>query len=255
MHPNRPIIALVLNATLLPALPAMSADLPPRTAPPPPPAFVALQTGGFYVGTRQALSFAEPTTFTSSGGSTSFETRYETGRQMSLIAGYGFVPMFGLVSPRVELEASFGNPSVDKHTVRRGGADASQSETDSFGELRSYTGLLNGYLDFNLARAGFGNAPWLARLSPYVGGGIGMSQVTLRRQGISATGVVMDGSDTRLTWQLSAGVSYAIFDKTTFELGYRHMRTSGLEFEARDGTVSKTDLVNNMVTVGIRRSF
>ena len=103
--------------------------------------------------------------------------------------------------------------------------------------------------------AGFGNAPWLARLSPYVGGGIGISQVTLRRQGISATGVVMDGSDTRLTWQLSAGVSYAIFDKTAFELGYRHMRTSGLEFEARDGTVSKTDLVNNMVTVGIRRSF
>lgn len=237
-------------------LPAYAADIPSRLPPPPPPSFVALQQGGFYIGTRQAISFADPTKFTSGAGATTFETRYDAGRQMGLIAGYSFAPMFGLVSPRVELEGSFGNPGVAKHSVRQGGVDISPGKTDSFGELRSYTGLVNGFLNFNLGQvAAARGMPWLARLSPFVGAGIGVSQVTLRRQGISATGVLMDSSDTRMSWQVSGGLSYAIFDKTHFEIGYRHMRTPGLEFTARDGTKSKTDLVNNMVTVGIRRTF
>jgi len=68
-------------------------------------------------------------------------------------------------------------------------------------------------------------------------------------------GVVIDSSDTRLTWQVSAGISCELFERTQLEIGYRHQRTEGLSFTARDGTVSSTDLVSNMVTMGIRRSF
>jgi opacity protein-like surface antigen len=58
-----------------------------------------------------------------------------------------------------------------------------------------------------------------------------------------------------MTWHVSAGVSYKLWDNVALELGVRHMRTEGLSFTARDGTVSKTDNINNLVTVGVRRSF
>lgn len=249
-------IALVVNAALLPALPARGADMPVHRAPPPPPTFVTLQQGGIYFGMRQGLSLTDKTKFSSAAGATNFETTYDLGRQLGGIVGYSFGPVFGGISPRIELEGSYGNPGVGKHTVRQNGADISPGKTDSFGEMRSYTGLVNGFLDFNLGQTGItANMPWLAKLTPFIGAGVGVSQVTLRRQGISATGVLMDGTDTRMTWHASAGISYAIFDKTNLEIGYRHMRTEGLEFEARDGTKSKTNLVNNMMTVAIRRTF
>jgi opacity protein-like surface antigen len=253
---SRLAIALVLNAVLLPALPAFGADLSQRRAPPPPPTFVALQQGGLYFGMRQALIITDKTQFSSGGGATTFESTYAAGRQLGVLVGYGFGPILGGISARIELEGSYGNPGIAKHKVINNGVDISPGKTDSFGELRSYTGLVNGYLDFNLGQTGAaGSMPWLAKVTPFIGAGIGVSQVTLRRQGISATGVLMDGTDTRMTWQGSVGVSYAIFDKTNLEIGYRHIRTEGLEFAARDGTTSKTNLVNNMVTVGIRRSF
>jgi opacity protein-like surface antigen len=240
-------------AIALVIMPAAAADLPSqRRLPPAPEPAAPPSWGSFYIGTRQGFSFTDSTRFASGAGTTVFDTRYDAGRQLGVVAGYAFAPMFGPVSPRLELEGSYGNPGVKDHKVN----GVATLGVDSFGELRSYTGLLNGYLDFNLGHTGFGRGnKWLARLTPFVGAGIGVSQVSLRKQGVSATGVLMDGTDTRMTWQVSAGVSYRIWDRTQLEIGYRHMRTEGLEFAARDGTTAKTDLTNNIVTVGVRRSF
>jgi opacity protein-like surface antigen len=247
--------AVSINLILLSSV--FAADMPRRS---PPPQIATgqpiLDSGGFYIGGRQMLGVTQDTRFKTDDGNTSFKSRYEFGRYTGAVLGYSFGPMFGYVSPRIELEGSFGNLSVDRHTVTSLGAQLGDGKTDSFGELRTRTGLVNGYLDTNLGRM-IGATPdsLLWRIKPFVGAGVGASHVTLRRQGVSYTGVVMDGSDTRMTWQVSVGIGYQIFDRTTLDIGFRHQRTEGLSFTARDGTSSKTDLVNNLVTVGLRRSF
>jgi opacity protein-like surface antigen len=134
---------------------------------------------------------------------------------------------------------------------------------DSFGDLRSFGAFGSAYLDFNLGTL-FGSG--LSAITPFIGGGIGFAQVELRKQGISAdgVGVVIDDEDSQVAYHLSAGVGIslsglgfgnALFDRTTLELGYRHLQVQDLEFTARDGTTSETDVTKNLFTVGVRRQF
>ena len=161
---------------------------------------------------------------------------------------------------RVEVEGSFGRFSVDKQTI----AGVQQQSIDSFGSLQAVTGFISSYVDLDTARA-FGVTGFLAAVKPYVGAGIGAAHVTLRKQGTSATGVLIDDSDTRFAYHLSAGlgIELAQFDflptrfvrSGTLEVGYRRMEVPDLTFSARDGTTEKTSFVANMLTVGFRRPF
>ena len=211
---------------------------------------------GFYIGGRQGSGTANPTRFSIDDGDTTFKSQYDIGIRGGLIAGYAFGPVLGFVSPRIEVEGNFGILSVTKHNVVQSGINISPGKTDSFGSLQSQTGLLNGFLDINLGQAfGAKRHDWLWRITPFAGGGVGVSQVSLQRQGITDIGVVMDASSTRLTWHASAGVGYQLFDNTTVEVGYRYIRTEGLAFKARDGSTSHTNVTQNLVTIGVRRQF
>jgi opacity protein-like surface antigen len=246
-----------LPACLLQLQPAAAADIgrpvnreAPRTAP------VFVQQGGFYFGGRQGIGTTRDTRFAIDDGDTSFKSQYGLGLRGGAAIGYDFGPVLGFVSPRIELEAGYSSLSVKKHTVTQAGVNISPGGTDSFGDVRSTTGLVNGFLDVNMGQiAGARPDSMLWRIKPFVGGGVGLSQVRLSRQGVTDTGVVMDGSSTKMTWHASVGVGYQVWDNMTVEVGYRHIRTEGLSFTARDGTSSKTDLVNNLLTLGIRRSF
>jgi opacity protein-like surface antigen len=250
-------IILASTISLLGVTEALPADIG-RRAPLPAPATVQTQgaTSGLYFGGRQMLGVTGDTKFRTDDGDVAFKSKYEFGRYTGVVLGYSFGPVLGFVSPRIEVEGSFGTLSVDKHTVTVLGIQQAASKTDSFGELRTTTGMVNGFLDTNVGQImGAGPDSILWRIRPFVGAGVGASHVTLRRQGVTGTGVVMDGSDTRMTWQFSAGIGYQLFDRTTLDIGFRHQRTDGLSFTARDGTNSKMGLVNNLVTVGIRRQF
>lgn len=256
--PRRIVLSLALGA--LGVTEAFPADM---LEPPIPPAAryveekqVPMPASGFYFGGRQMFGISDDTSFDTGGGATSIETKYEFSRFTGAILGYSFGPMFGFISPRVELEGNFGTLSVDEHTVTTLGVQQPISGTDSFGELRATTGLVNAYFDANLGHiAGALPDSHLWSITPFIGAGIGASHVTLRRQGTSNTGVAIDSSDTQMTWQVSAGVGYRIFDNMTMEVSFRHQRTDGLNFTARDGTTSSTDLVNNMIMIGMRRQF
>jgi opacity protein-like surface antigen len=255
---TRLVLLIASAAGVIATAPALAADLPARSGAvaPPPVAQTPWATQGFYFGGRQMLGATGETRFETAGGGSRFDSRYEFGRYTGAAIGYSFGPMMGAFRPRVELEGSFGTLAVDRHKITTAGVTQTADRTDSFGELRTTTGLVNAFADINLgALTGARPDSLLWRITPYLGAGIGASQVTLRRQGISGTGVVMDGSDTRMTWQVSAGIGYQIFERTTFDIGFRHQRTEGLQFTARDGTASKTELVNNLVTIGIRRQF
>jgi len=183
-----------------------------------------------------------------------------TRRAITLRCGcYSFGPVFAGLTPRVELEAGYGTASIDTHTINGVEIDSA----DSFGDVRTYQGYVNGYFDLDLG-AMFGTAGPLSAITPYLGGGVGFANVELKKQGVSATGVVMDDDDTAFAYHLDAGIgirldhlglSTSLFENTTFEVGYRYTDVSGVNLTARDGTESDTDYTSNMVTFGLRRQF
>lgn len=230
---------------------ASSADLPRRSAVA--PVYQApLATSGFYIGTRNGFGVADDTNFNVGGGGVRVTNQYEFGFGNGLVAGYNFGPMFNGIGLRGELEIGRSQFSIDTHTVN----GTKVGEIDSFGELRAFTGFANAFLDFNLGRmVGASPDSWLNRVTPYIGGGIGYSDVELRKMGISATGVLIKDNDAQLAYNLSAGIGFDIFERTTLEFGYRYMSVPELQFTARDGTRTKTELNANLFTVGMRRQF
>lgn len=207
---------------------------------------------GFYFGTRNGFGGARDTRFDVGAGAVNVTNQYEMGFYNGLMIGYNFGPVLGGVGLRGELEFGRSQFSIKTHTVN----GARVASIDSFGDLRSYGGFANAFLDFNLATlAGVPADSLLARITPYVGGGIGYSQVELRRMGVTATGVIMDDSDGRFAYNLAAGVGISIFERTTLEIGYRYLAVPDLQFVARDGTRTRTSAAANMVTLGMRRQF
>ncbi|MFP5078465.1 outer membrane protein [Rhizobium sp. YIM 134829] len=234
-------IALAVPASL-----AAAADLTEPVGP-----VVVETSGGFYLGSVNTLTFLDDTSFDAAGAD--IDTDYDVGYYSAVRAGYSFGDM-GFVSPRIELEVGYGNASVDQHRVNGAGAGS----TDSFGDARQIAGYVNGYLDMPLSG--------MAAITPYIGGGVGVMNLELRRQGVSGTGVVMDDDDTRFAYHLDAGVgiklqqlglfnSVALFDNTTFDIGYRYTAADGFSFTARDGSRSDTDFSSHAVLVGFRKSF
>ena len=254
--PQAPLSTSYLRLALMSSLSVLAAsaeasDLPARRSAPIPAFVEAPRVGGLYLATRTGITFADDTAFAVGGGSAVVATEYEAGIRSSVALGYDFGPMFGSwMGVRVEGEAGYGKLSVDKHRIN--GFEA--PSIDSFGELTAISGFASAFLDFS-----FGGA-----FRPFIGAGVGAANVELRRQGVSATGVVMDSDDTRVAYHVSAGVGIdlaalgfgsPLFSRSTFEVGYRFMHVPDLEFTARDGTQSSTDFSADMITVGFRRQF
>ncbi|KQR75794.1 hypothetical protein ASG25_14115 [Rhizobium sp. Leaf384] len=211
--------------------------------------------GGFYLGSVSSLTFLDDTSF-DFGGAT-VKTDYDVGYYTGVRAGYSFGEM-GFVTPRIELEVGMGNASVDHHRVSGG---PSFDSIDSFGDARTIQGYVNGYLDIPLGGA-------LSAITPYVGGGAGVMNLELRRQGVAVAGAgtLMDDDDTRFAYHLDAGVginiqelglftNFALLTNTTFDIGYRFTAADNFSFTARDGSRSETDFRSHAVMVGFRKTF
>ncbi|PYE98159.1 opacity protein-like surface antigen [Rhizobium sp. PP-F2F-G38] len=209
--------------------------------------------GGFYLGSVSSLTFLDDTSFAAGGARVG--TDYDVGYYSGVRAGYSFGDM-GYVSPRVELEVGYGNASVDNHRVSGVGAISS---IDSFGDASTIQGYVNGYLDIPLGGQ-------LSAITPYVGGGVGVMNLELRRQGVAGVATLMDDDDTRFAYHLDAGVginiqelglftNFALLTNTTFDIGYRFTAADDFSFTARDGSRSETDFRSHAVIVGFRKSF
>lgn len=219
---------------------------------------VVIETnGGFYLGSLSSLTFLDNTRFATGGARVS--TDYDVGYYSALRAGYSFGEM-GFVSPRVELEVGYGNSSVDYHRV--GGVNV--GSTDSFGDATTIQGYVNGYLDIPLGTPDQGGL--FGAVTPYIGGGVGFMNLELSRQGVSATGVVIDDDDTKFAYHLDAGVginlqelglfsNVALFDNTTLDIGYRYTAANDFSLQARDGTSRNTDFSSHAVMFGFRKQF
>jgi hypothetical protein len=94
---------------------------------------------------------AKDTNVSTAGGATAFKSEYDPLLRTGLVVGDSFGPV-GYVTPRIELEGGYNSVTVKNHAVTQNGVTVASGGTDSFGDLRSTTGLLNGLLDLELGR-------------------------------------------------------------------------------------------------------
>lgn len=86
-------------------------------------------------------------------------------------------------------------------------------------------------------------------VQPYVGAGVGYGKV---KYDVDALGGSDD--DSGFMWQLKAGVTFAMAGSTTWDIGYRYVRSP--EYEVSDDFASlSVETDTHVVSAGIRYSF
>ena len=141
---------------------------------------------------------------------------------------------------RGEVEYTYANANLEEDTLN----DDDLPQKDKF-ESDSHTVLLNVYGDIKTATP----------FTPYVGAGIGYSwsNIALKEEGGK-----LEFDDSAFAWQVGAGVSYALDNALTLDLGYRFMNVMGLEYEGTDEGEAikvKADTYSHQVYLGARYAF
>lgn len=159
------------------------------------------------------------------------ETAFDTG------------PTIGIAFGR---EASFEGLSTTLRNLRFEGEFAyDQSDFDTAGqtnaELTSTRFMANVLHQWPLSGR-------LARLSPYVGGGIGVALVEADGAGLS------DNDDTIFVYQVRAGVSYALNPELQVSVGYRYLGAEDPTFGDASGRFS-VDYRAHAAELGLRYDF
>ncbi len=95
-----------------------------------------------------------------------------------------------------------------------------------------------------------------SQITPYIGVGGGLSQVTVNAEQEVAPAIVLDDSLWALSFQAAAGIGYAVTEDLTVALGYRLIATLEGNLSKYDTTGRKTAMtLNHNVELGIRYSF
>ncbi len=133
--------------------------------------------------------------------------------------------------------------------------------TTETADVRSFVGLLNGYLDLN------GLAPGLfGGFQPYLQAGVGLARNDMGPTNLSIAGAgatVSRTTHTNVVWGAGAGVAYAVAPNVLLDLAYKYldlgeMRT-GTTVSALGATAlvgaTKANLEAHTVTLGVRVGF
>lgn len=136
---------------------------------------------------------------------------------------------------RGEIELGYNKSDLDKLSAHGLG------EFDSGGDLKTLTGLVNGYYDLMPEN----------KVSPFVTAGVGVARH--KAELTSIAGIVLDdidGSDTVLAYQLGAGANMDVSEKTTLVVGYRYQASRDAEFDD-----TKIDYAAHVVRAGVKFDF
>lgn len=133
----------------------------------------------------------------------------EPGYQVFGALGYAFERAL-----RLEGEIAYRNNELDNFETLGPGP----------GDISALSGLFNAWWDFN--RAG--------KVSPYIGGGIGLSRVKsqIATDAGALSQIAINDGDLGFTWQTGAGVAIEMFRGIDLDVGYRFLRAPNLDFAA-----------------------
>ncbi len=156
-----------------------------------------------------------------------FEVSTDGGPALFGAVGRSFTPF------RAEVEAGYQTNGLD--TITTYGAHKLR------GDSTVWSGLLNGYFDFNLS------APVLA----YATAGVGIAQVRIDgmvRRDINAS--PFNADDTVFAWQVGFGAAYPFTDRISLDARYRYLATSDLDFEG-----IRAEFATHIILIGLRVTF
>ncbi|MGE0753794.1 MAG: outer membrane protein [Alphaproteobacteria bacterium] len=190
----------------------------------------------WYVGIAGGVTYLDDSDIS---GTSTGEMGYDTGWTVN--AALGYTLPYGYDSRgnvRLELEASYRENSLD-NTILSGVSAASP------GRARIASYMVNGFYDFRNQSS----------LTPYIGGGFGLSQVGISHDsGLGNTG---DDEDTVMAYQGMAGIAYAPMSmpNTEWTLGYRYFTADSPEYTTAGGKVKLDDLTSHSAEIGGRFKF
>lgn len=138
-------------------------------------------------------------------------SEFDTGFMVGGAVGYRWSPF------RVETELSYRQNDIDEIDF------GSAGELDGAGDVAALTGFVNAFYDVDLASVG------LEKLSPYVGGGIGVANLDTDSDADAIVDV--DDSDTAFAWNVQAGIAYAVTERVELGIGYRYLATGDASFD------------------------
>ena len=230
---------------------AHAADLAPPVYPAPPAA--AAIEGGWYlrgdiglasntIGAFDVMQNGQPVR-AGAGGVNTFELRTKTfSETISVGVGVGYRFNSWL---RADVTGEFrggGRLRGLDYVNFDGGGGSTTSQTNTYaGDVRSWVGLVNAYVDL-------GTFCTLGCLTPYLGAGFGFANTAISNFTDSSAGFNSDWgatgslggyatsvSKTNFAWALMAGVGYRVNDRLSLELGYRYLNLGDLpEIGLRD---------------------
>ena len=244
----RKYILFGVVATIMPGVPALAADMPEAYFDAP---VVYEVASNWYL--RGDLGYkwysAPDASFDYTGyGNFEKESLADTG-VVGLGFGYRFSPYF-----RTDFTLDYEWDSQFKGNLKCPDPCKNIYSTE-YATIDAWTGLANFYWDIDLSGEG------LAGFIPYLGAGIGFSNLTTSRVHYTnpdgSTGTWKGDSQTNLAWALMAGVSVPMSNNWIFDINYRYLdlgdAQSGKTLKQFDNArIKYKDITASEVRVGLR---
>ncbi|HEX8262595.1 MAG TPA: OmpA family protein [Allosphingosinicella sp.] len=219
-------IAVALSSTLL-ATPAFARD------------------GAWYVGGEFGAMIVEDTNVDIGAVDNALRLNYDYGYDGGLFVGYD------LGAFRIEAEAAYKKADLESFNtiIALPGENASTfppSREFAGGSASALSFMINGMLDFGDDDG----------ISGFVGGGIGMARVKANNQRVFAnTAPFLDDSDSKLAWQVFAGVRQAISDNIDVTVKYRFFNVDKVRMVAFNGNESEHRFRSHSLLGGLTFNF
>lgn len=178
-------------------------------------------------------------TDTGPGVSAAGEVTFDTGLMAS-----GAIGMHLTSNLRVEGEVSWRQADLDEFSVTSLQGVAVGGTANADGEASALGFMLNGWYDFNTG------TPWV----PFVGGGVGLAEVSAEIDSVGGVATSFDESETVFAYQFGGGVAYRFTPNLALTLSYRYFATEDPEFESGAFT-DEAEFSSHTVAVGGRVQF
>ncbi|HEX8223938.1 MAG TPA: OmpA family protein [Allosphingosinicella sp.] len=218
-------IAVALSSTLL-ATPAFARD------------------GAWYVGGEFGAMIVEDTDVDIGAVDNAIRLNYDYGYDGGIFVGYD------LGGFRIEAEAAYKKADLEGYntTLRLPGEGTVFPASRPFagGSASALSFMVNGMLDFGDDEG----------VSGFVGAGIGMARVKANNQRVFAnTAPFLDDSDSKLAWQVFAGVRQAISDNIDVTVKYRFFNVDDVRMVAFNGNESEQRFRSHSLLGGLTFNF
>jgi OmpA-OmpF porin, OOP family len=198
----------------------------------------------WYVGGEFGAMIVEDTNVDIGAVDNALRLNYDYGYDGGLFVGYD------LGAFRIEAEAAYKKADLDSfNTIIQlpgEGTNFASSREFAGGSESALSFMINGMLDFGDDDG----------ISGFVGGGIGMARVKANNQRVFAnTAPFLDDSDSKLAWQVFAGVRQAVSDNIDVTVKYRFFNVDNVRMTAFNGAESEHRFRSHSLLGGITFKF